>query len=100
MSRVPKKLQGVLWSRDVSSLDKEKDKNYIIHQILAYGTWDDLKWLFKTYKDDEIRDVFKKYPSKDYSEKSYNFIKNILLDIKRSEVDEKLYVKTYPRVIR
>lgn len=100
MIKVPTRLQGILWSRDVSSLDRDKDKNYIIHQVLAYGTWDHLKWLFKTYKDDEIRDVFRKYPSKDYSEKSYNFVKSILLDIKKCGVDEKLYVKTYPRVIR
>lgn len=100
MAKVTKRFQGVLWSRDVSSLDKEKDKNYIIHQVLAYGTWEHLKWLFKTYKEEDIHDVFQKYPSKDYTEKSYNFVTNILLGIKKGEVDNKLYVKTYPRVIR
>jgi len=99
MSSIPKRLQGILWSRNITSLNKDYDKNYIIHQVLAYGTWVHLKWLFKTYKEEEIRNVFKKHPSKDYTEKSFNFVKNILLDIDKG-VDEKLYVKTYPRVIR
>lgn len=100
MSKVPKNLQGILWSRNVTSLDTKKDKNYIIHQVLAYGTWEHLKWLFKTYKKGEIRKVFKKYPSKDYTDKTFQFVKNILLDMKKGEVAEKLYVKTYPRIIR
>lgn len=48
-NKLPKNLQAVLWSRNIENLDFQKSKNYIIHQILAYGTWEQIGWLFKTY---------------------------------------------------
>jgi len=98
MTKIPKSLQGVLWSIDVSKLDAINDKNYIIHQILAYGTWKDLRWLFKTYPKSQIKQVFIKYPSKDYRPVVFNFVTKFLLDLKQIP-DESKYVTTYPRII-
>jgi hypothetical protein len=95
---LPKNLQAVLWSKDATNLNLDEDKNYIIHQVLAYGTWDQIKWLFKTYSANKIRTVFREYPEKDYTNKSFNFAKNILLEIS-SNLDKRYYVKTFPRVI-
>src|SRR3989344_6911955 len=97
MTKVPSKLQGILWSRDVTELDIKKDKKYIIHQILAYGSWNHLKWLFKNYKEGEIRKVFIEHPAKDYTEKTFNFIERIVLEISSKGIDKRYYVKTYPR---
>jgi len=99
MTKVPSKLQGILWSRDVTELDIKKDKKYIIHQILAYGSWNHLKWLFKNYKVGEIRKVFIEHPAKDYTEKTFNFIERIVLEISSKGIDKRYYVKTYPRII-
>lgn len=96
---IPINLQGILWSRDINKLDLEKDKNYIIHQILSSGTWDNVAWLFRTYSIETIRNSFEKYPEKDYTEQSYNFIRNILIETNK-DLDKKQYVKTYPRNIR
>ena len=98
MVKIPKSLQGVLWSANISSLDIENDRNYIIHQILAYGTWDDLKWLFKTYSESVIKSVFVNYPSKDYKPQAFNFVTKVLLGIKQIP-DQRRYVTTYPRII-
>ncbi len=100
VSKIPTNLRGILWSRDISKLDLQEDKNYIIHQVLAYGSWEHLKWLFSTYKTGEIKDVFIGHPAKDYTEKTFNFIQKIIFDIPKEKIDERLYVKTYPRVIR
>jgi hypothetical protein len=40
-------------------MDLEKDKKEIITQVLNYGTWEDLKWLFKVYSEKEIKEVIK-----------------------------------------
>ena len=96
---IPKSLQGVLWSVGVDKLDLKRDKTYIINQILAYGTWVHLKWLFKTYEKGEIRTVFISKPSKDYTRPSFNFVKRHLLGLKTESLDESKYVKTYPRSI-
>jgi len=98
-TNLPKRLQAVLWSRDINKLDLKKDKNYIIHQILAYGTWEQLIWLFKVYDAKLIKQIFRKSPEKDYTEKSFNFAKDILLEISE-DIDRQSYVKTLPRNIR
>lgn len=59
-TKIPKKMQWLFWSYDVNSLDLGGDKNYIITQVLNYGTWEDVKWLFKLYSEREIKKVVKK----------------------------------------
>ena len=97
--KIPNKLQGVLWSRDVSSLDIQKDKNYIIHQVLMYGSLEDIEWLKTIYSDIEIKEAFSNHPRKVYTKPAYNFIKNYLLGISKP-LSEQKYVKTTPRDIR
>ena len=96
---IPKDLQGVLWSKSVSELDFEADRNYIIHQVLASGTLDNIKWLFGAYGYDKVRKVFIDHPAKSYTEKTLNLFESVLLGISGA-VDRSNYVKTYPRVIR
>lgn len=55
---VPKFLQSALWSYDVRKIDPQKDKRYVIEQILNHGTWQQLKWLLRTYSTREIKHVF------------------------------------------
>jgi hypothetical protein len=98
MQKLTKDLQPVLWSVKVEDLDLKKDKIYIIHQILAFGNLKQLKWLFKTYSFEEIKDVFKKYPFKIYRPQSFNFVKEVLLKIK-TKTNEKKYVTTFLRTI-
>ncbi len=97
---VPKLLQGVLWSVPTGALDLQKNKNYIIHQILAYGTWDHLLWLLKTYPREQIKEVFVTHPEKDYTPSAFNFAKNVVLDLQDQPLDQTKYVKTFPRNIR
>ena len=57
--KVPKQFQRVLWSYDISKMDLEEDKKEIIAQVLNYGTWEDLKLLYKLYPEKEIKKVIK-----------------------------------------
>ena len=95
---VPKNLQGILWSRDVNNLDLDEDSAYIINQVLAYGTFESLKWLFKTYSKDKITKIFIKKPIKTYTHASFNFAKNILLEDK-TNLKEGRYIENTPRHI-
>jgi len=100
IANLPKKLQGILWSVDIKDIDPIKDKDYIIHQILAYGAWDHLIWLIKYYGKNQVKSEFVKNPSKDYSEQSFNFAQKVLFNLPDSAVDKRYYVKTYPRVLK
>jgi len=55
MSKKPRNLQSVLWSRDISNLDLQRDKNYIVHQVLMYGSLKDISWLKQTYKKTTLK---------------------------------------------
>lgn len=55
--KIPKKFQRCLWSYNIEKMDLRQDKNLIIAQVLNYGTWDDLKLLYKIYPEKEIREV-------------------------------------------
>ena len=96
---IPKTLQAVLWSKSTSKLDTKLDKDYIIHQVLSSGTWEHVKWLFKVYGYNEVKKIFINHPAKSYTKKSFNLFNNIVLEVQSGSLDEKKYVKTYPRVI-
>ncbi len=99
-SKIPQKLQGILWSVDIKHLDIEKDKGYIIHQIFSYGNFDDISWVLKTYSKKDIISTFTKIPFKDYRASRFNLIKNFLLGLRNFNLNERLYVKNIPRDIR
>lgn len=58
-AKIPLKMKWLFWSYDIKSLDLKEDKEYIIAQTLNYGTWEDLKLLYKLYSEKEIKEVVK-----------------------------------------
>ncbi len=98
--KIPKKLQPVLWSTNVNLLDSERDKYYIIHQVLIYGTFEDLKWLFEHYERQEIINVFLNKPYKNYPRNVFYFVKNYILDCENSRIDEDDYVTSIHGPVR
>lgn len=93
-------LEGILWSKNVKKLNLKRDKIYIIHQILSYGNLEQIRWLFKHYQQEEIKEVFLKYPKKIYLPAVFYFIKNFILGLKKERVPEQRYVKNSLRVIK
>lgn len=91
---IPAEFQPMLWSKNVKKLDPEKDKNYIIHQILSYGNLSQIKWLFRVYKKEEIKEVFLKFPKKVYIPAVFYFVKNFILGLRKKQLEEEKYVKT------
>jgi len=71
--KILQKLQKVLWSYDVRDLDLKKDKKYIITQVLNYGTWEDIKLLYKLYSEKDIKEVVKNPRRGVWFEKVLNF---------------------------
>ena len=98
--KIPRWLQPTVWSVKVENLDLEKDKVYIINQVLVYGGFKAWRWLFKTYPKKTIIDVFVSQPLKIYTLKIFNFIKEILLNIKDKNLKIENYDRSLPRIIR
>ncbi len=94
MKKIPSNLQSFLWSKSVERLDKERDKVYVIHQILSYGDLKELRQLFKIYDQKEIKEIFIKYPKRIYQPSVFYFVKNFILGLKNKRLREQDYVKT------
>lgn len=71
--KIPSKMKWLFWSYDIKSLDLKDDRDYIITQTLNYGDWKDLKWLFKTYSEKEIKEIVKNPQRGVWFEKVLNF---------------------------
>ena len=100
MKKIPKSLQPFLWSVRVDQLNLQKDKVYIINQILAYGGLKEIKWLFTSYPLQTIKKVFLQHPIKTYKPQTFNFVREILLDIGDTPLIKEKYVVNTPRIIR
>ena len=98
--KIPSFLQAVLWSVDINELNLEEDKIYIINQVLAYGGMEELKWLFGTYSLKTTKAVFLNHPIKTYRAPTFNFVKEILLDLDTMNLPKERYVINTPRIIR
>lgn len=100
MNKLPDNLQPILWSSSIDKLDPNKDRVYIIHQILAFGRMEDIHWLFKNYSLKEICTVFLKFPYKNYRSQRFNFVRNFLLPFEDTPILDNKYVINTPRDIR
>ena len=92
MIKIPKSLQGVLWSVPVEDLDLEKHESYIIHQVLMFGNFDNIKWLFGIYPRERIIDVFLRKPQKVYTKQALNYVNKFILGLDNKNLQEDKYV--------
>ena len=90
--KLPKNLQPVLWSSNINKLDLNKDKYYIIHQVMSFGSLDDISWLIEVYPKKDIVGVFM-VSFKDYTRPRFYFVKDAILGLKNWHPEEKYYVK-------
>lgn len=94
IKEIPQNMQAILWSASVKKLDLDRDKNYIIHQVLTYGSLEQIHWLFKIYGEKTIKEVFVNRPYNIYTLQSFNFTKNIILNLQNIPLNQKQYVKS------
>ncbi len=90
--KLPHHFQSVFWSANINNISLDKDKYYIIHQILSFGILNDISWLTSIYSKKDIIDVFM-VSFKDYSRPRFYFVKDAILGLKNWHPDEKYYVK-------
>jgi len=72
---IPRIIWPFLWSYDVNSMDIKADCKIIIFNVLNYGDFDAIKWLFKTYREEEIVSNANIFPETSWNKKSLNLWK-------------------------
>ena len=53
--QIPVGLKPYFQEYNIARLDITRDANLIIQRVLEFGTWDELRWLFETYRSKRIR---------------------------------------------
>ncbi len=82
-NKLPEFLKVYLWSANSDNLEKEKNKSYIIFQLLEFGDKEAVRWVFEKYSIDEIANVLKS--RRGFSQKTVNFW-SLILKIPKSEM--------------
>ena len=100
VKKLPEFLKGYFWSVKFSELDVNKDRDYIIHQILSFGDLSAIRWLFRTYGKKIIKNSFIKKSSKIYRPQTFNWVTKTILDLKNKNLNPNQYVINTPRNIR
>jgi len=54
-AHIPTGLKPYFQEYDFAQLDIFEDANLIIQRTLEFGTWDEIRWLFATYRSERIR---------------------------------------------
>lgn len=88
-------MKQYVWYANSSSLDSPDT----IHQILAFGTLEDIKELKVKVGQNKLQKMFIENPKKIYNPKLLNFIKNYFLQINQA-IDDDKYLKASPRALR
>lgn len=97
IKKLPPSFQTALWSYDISKMDAEKNKKGIITQVLNYGTWENLKLLFRLYSEEEIKKIVRNPSRGVWFEKVLNFWTTVF-DIRlKKDVWEKAIFNINPR---
>ena len=83
MQKLPKFLKEYFWDVDFSEVDQEQSAVYIVQRLLDRGNDKAVRWMFKTYNKDLIKEVVTK--KRGFSPKTANFWAD-LLDIDKQKV--------------
>lgn len=94
---LPKFLQPYLASYDLSMMDPERDSNLIITPILNYGSTKAVRWLFRNYSLNKVKEAVKNPERGMWFRNSFSYWQKIL-DVKTSKfVSEIAIINFNPR---
>lgn len=99
MKKIPGFLQSVLWSYDLKELDLKEDKGMIITQVLNYGDWKDLKWLYSVYTEKDIKEVLRHPRRGLWFERVLNFWEIMLKISIPKKIREKAIFRLQPQFL-
>ena len=76
MKKLPKEFKQYFWDVDFEKVNPEKSAQYIIFRLLNKGNDKAIRWLFKTYPKDLIKEVVRE--RRGFSAKTANFWADLL----------------------
>ncbi len=78
IAEIPDRLKPHFQEYDFEQLDLARDANLIIHRVLEFGTWDEIRWLFQQYGAKRIRLFVRKHGERWLKPVSFNYWRKLL----------------------
>jgi len=76
--KIPKGLKPYFQEYDIARLNLARDANLIIQRTLEFGTWDELRWLFETYRSKRIRLFLREHGERGLKPVTFNYWRKLL----------------------
>ncbi|MDP1544871.1 MAG: hypothetical protein Q8L87_02530 [Anaerolineales bacterium] len=76
--QIPVGLKPYFQEYDVARLDIDRDANLIIQRVLEFGTWNEIRWLFETYRSKRIRLFLRGYGERGLKPVTFNYWRKLL----------------------
>ncbi len=77
-NQIPEGLWPYFQEYDPAHLDLEGDSDLILQRTLEFGTWDEVRWLFVTYRRRRIRAFLRKRGERMLSPVTFNYWRKLL----------------------
>jgi hypothetical protein len=78
LTNIPAGLRTHFQEYDLLDLDLDHDANLVIQRALEYGTWDEVRWLFRQYGKQRIRAFVRTYGERMLSRIAFNYWRKLL----------------------
>lgn len=75
---IPSSLQAYFQEYDLADLHLHRDANLIIQRILEYGTWEEVRWLFKVYPRQRIQRFLHEHGERWLKPVTFNYWRKLL----------------------
>ena len=73
LAQIPAGLEPYFQEYDLDILDIEQDANLILQRTLEFGTWDEVRWLFRRYGAKRVRAFVRQYGEKWLRPATFNY---------------------------
>ena len=76
--RVPQRLAPYFQEYDIRKLDVQRDDNLIIQRVLEFGTWNEIRWLFRACGKKRITKFVRELGERGLSRAAFNYWRGLL----------------------
>jgi hypothetical protein len=76
--QIPRGLKPYFQEYDIAKLDIVHDANLIIQRTLEFGTWEEIRWLFETYRSKRIRLFLREHGERWLKPVTFNYWRKLL----------------------
>ena len=75
---IPVGLKPYFQEYDITRLGIARDADLIIQRTLEFGTWEEIRWLFETYRSKRIRQFLRKHGERWLKPVTFNYWQKLL----------------------